>query len=56
MSGEQILEVDLIRELQKDNCWWKDGNIPKDFDKEFHRSDFYKYIEHLDSKDIQIII
>lgn len=54
--SKEILEVDILRELQKDNIWWKNGEISKEFDKEFYRSDFYKYLECLDSKDIQIII
>jgi len=51
-----ILEVDLLRELQKDNPWWRDGKIPEEQEKPFHRSDFYKYIEVLDSNFIKVII
>ena len=54
--AENIFDIDLLRELQKDNTWWKDNKIPEDNDKPFHRSDFYKYIGVLDSKDIQVII
>jgi len=53
---DKILDVDLLRELQKDNLWWKENKIPEDKDKPFHRSDFYKYIEVLESKNIQVII
>ncbi|MBS3100432.1 ATP-binding protein [Candidatus Pacearchaeota archaeon] len=56
MLKREILDIDLLRELQKDNIWWNEGKIPQEFDKPFYRSDFYKYIEHLDSKDIQVII
>ncbi|OGJ15541.1 hypothetical protein A3K73_05115, partial [Candidatus Pacearchaeota archaeon RBG_13_36_9] len=56
MVNRQILEVDLLRELQKDNLWWSKSEIPPEFDKPFYRSDFYKYITQLDSKDIQVII
>jgi hypothetical protein len=52
----KILDVDLLRELQKDNIWWRDNKIPEDKDKPFHRSDFYKYLGVLNSKNIQVII
>ncbi|MEA2003466.1 MAG: AAA family ATPase, partial [archaeon] len=53
---DKVFDVDILRELQKDNLWWKENKIPKDKDKAFHRSDFYKYIDVLDSKQIQVII
>ncbi|MCK5040570.1 MAG: ATP-binding protein [Candidatus Aenigmarchaeota archaeon] len=53
---DKIFDVDLLRELQKDNLWWKENKIPEDKNKPFHRSDFYKYIEVLDSKHIQVLI
>src|SRR3989344_2807025 len=54
--AEKIFDIDLLRELQKDNIWWEDGKIPEDRNKQFHRSDFYKYREELESKNIQVII
>ncbi|MEA3229359.1 MAG: ATP-binding protein [archaeon] len=54
--ADKIFDVDILRELQKDNLWWNENKIPKDKDKPFHRSDFYKYIKVLDSNQIQVII
>ena len=56
MAETTLLDVNLLQELQKDNPWWKNNKIPEDWDKPFYRSDFYKYITQLDSKDIQVII
>src|SRR3989344_2867331 len=53
---KQLLDVDLLREMQKDNLWWKNGEIPEDKDKPFHRSDFYMYLKELNSRGIRIII
>lgn len=56
MAENSLLNVDLLQELQKDNYWWRYNKIPEDWDKPFYRSDFYKYIKQLESKDIQVII
>lgn len=57
MKKIEILDsIDLLTELQKDNLWWRNNKIPEDVDKSFHRSDFYKYIGVLGSRDIQVII
>src|SRR3989338_9293935 len=56
MVENSLLDVNLLQELQKDNTWWRNDKISSDWDKPFYRSDFYKYIGELKSKDIQVII
>ncbi|MFQ5620208.1 MAG: ATP-binding protein [Candidatus Nanoarchaeia archaeon] len=53
---DKLPEIDVLKELQKDNPWWRDNSIPEDMDKPFHRSDFYIYKKFLNSRDIQVII
>lgn len=56
MNMDKLFDVNLLRELQKDNLWWTESKIPLAFDRPFYRADFYKYINYLESKDIQVII
>lgn len=56
MVDNEFLDINLIRELQKDNTWWSNNQIPEEMNKKFRRSDFFKYKEVLDSRNIQVII
>ena len=47
----------LLRELQKENKWWVDSQVPKELVRDFRRADFYAYSKSLiDNEYANIII
>jgi predicted AAA+ superfamily ATPase len=53
---DQITEINLIRALNEQNIWWKEGIPPEKFARKFRRRDFYPTSKELEKKEITAII
>ena len=49
-------ELQLFRELQKENVWWQTNSVPANLARDFKRSDYFVYKELLDNNKINVII
>lgn len=49
-------DLQLLRELQKENTWWQTQDVPPHLAREFKRSDYSTYKDLLDNNKINVII
>ncbi len=49
-------ELQLLRELQKENMWWQTNDVPPHLAREFKRSDYFTYKDLLNNNKINVII
>jgi len=49
-------ELQLLRELQKENVWWQTHDVPSRLAREFKRSDYFVYKDLLKNNKINVII
>jgi predicted AAA+ superfamily ATPase len=48
--------LNLLRELQRENVWWSDGNVPPELARDFKRADFFVYKKQMFEQDYANII